>query len=292
MLGNTYPNASIRGGAATTPPVQGRTLQIGGGFSASSFDHESFEGLMDPLVMVDHFTMTEPTFGAHPHAGMSAVSILFEDSTGFFHNRDSLGNDIDLGPGDLYWLKAGGGAVHDEKPRPGSRTHALQVFVNLPGRRKQDAPAALHVPAVEMPALRGDGFRVRVLLGASNGVEGASSPALPFTGLDVHLERGGEFVHEMRADADAWLLAVDGDAEVAVEGSTTRLRQGLAMAVRSGRSATALAMRTEAGAHLALLEGAPIRESFIQEGPFVMANSQELRAVVAAHAAGELGSID
>ena len=166
-------------GVVLSEPTHAQPLQIGDGFEALSFKHEQFHGLMDPLVMVDHFTMTEPTFGAHPHAGMSAVSVLFEDSEGRFHNRDSLGNDVDLLPGDLYWLKAGRGAVHDEAPLSGARTHALQIFVNLPARMKHDAPDALHVPGATMPVIEGDGRRVRVVLGETQGVLGASSPALP-----------------------------------------------------------------------------------------------------------------
>ena len=133
--------------------VPGKPISIGNGFRALSFNHLQYDGDMDPLLMVDHFIMSEPTFGPHAHAGMSAVSILFEDSVGVFNNKDSLGNDINLKPGDLYWLKAASGAVHDEKPTPGSRTHALQVFVNLPARMKYDAPDSLHVPATSMPCL-------------------------------------------------------------------------------------------------------------------------------------------
>jgi len=105
--------------------VTGTCFSIGNGFEAQSLKHEQFDGLMDPLVMIDHYTMTTPTFGAHPHAGMSSVSILFEDSEGVFNNRDSLGNNIDLLPGDAYWLMAGRGAIHDEKPTRGSHTHGL-----------------------------------------------------------------------------------------------------------------------------------------------------------------------
>lgn len=292
MLHAPRPDESLHHGVITTEPVLGRRLQIGAGFSALGFGHESFHGLMDPLVMVDHFTMREPTFGPHPHAGMSAVSILFEDSEGRFSNRDSLGNDVDLMPGDLYWLKAGRGAVHDEKPRPGSRIHALQVFVNLPSRSKQQAPEALHVEASDMPVLRADGFAVRIVLGRSNGVQGARSPALPMTILDARLSPGGRFVHEMPADTDAWLLAVGGDAQIAVAGSTIALREGFAVAVRSGPTTLPLAMTSAGGAHLAMLQGHPIRERFVQQGPFVMSNTAELAAVAAAHAAGRLGSID
>src|SRR6056297_2162689 len=136
-------------------PIVGKPHRIGAGFEALTFKHDRFEGLMDPLVMIDHYTMSRPTFGAHPHAGMSALSVLFEDSQGLFNNRDSLGNNIDLQPGDAYWLKAGSGAVHDEKPTEGSRTHGLQVFINLPQRHKFDAPASLHVSSDEIPVITG-----------------------------------------------------------------------------------------------------------------------------------------
>src|SRR6056297_1572193 len=76
----------------------GRPLTIGDGFQAQSYQHADFRGLMDPLIMVDHFVMTQPTFGTHAHAGLSAVTVMFEDSEGAFRNRDSLGNDLDLGP--------------------------------------------------------------------------------------------------------------------------------------------------------------------------------------------------
>lgn len=283
---------TLAGRVVSTAPLQGRPLRIGTGFTARSFHHSAFDGLMDPLVMVDHFTMTAPTFGPHPHAGMSAVSVLFEDSTGRFHNRDSLGNTLDLAPGDLYWLKAGRGAVHDEAPLAGARTHALQIFVNLPAAAKRDAPDALHVPAARMPELRGPGHRVRVVLGESNGVVGVASPALPLTILDAMLEPAGRFAHTLPADTDAWVHAVRGGVVLTVDGAATPLDEGEAVALRSGDAPTTLALHSEAGAQAVVLQGAPIREPIVQRGPFVMNTPAELDAVVAAHEAGALGSLD
>ncbi|MEM9596504.1 MAG: pirin-like C-terminal cupin domain-containing protein [Acidobacteriota bacterium] len=274
-----------------TDPVRGRQIDIGAGFSAMSFDHKQFDGLMDPLVIVDHFTMSEPTFGPHPHAGMSAVSVLFEDSRGLFHNRDSLGHDIDLEPGDLYWLKAGRGAVHDEGPRPGAQTHAFQVFVNLPAAAKRDAPDSLHIRAEDMPELRGGGYRVRVVLGGSNGVSGFASPASPLTILDAHLEAGGGFTHRLPSGHHAWIHAVRGGGQVIVGDAVVSLARGDAVAVGGHVKAAALELRSEEGAELVLLQGQPLREPIAQRGPFVMNTTEELAAVAAAHAAGELGSI-
>ena len=273
-------------------PTRAKPLHIGAGFEALSFKHEQFHGLMDPLVMVDHFTMTAPTFGAHPHAGMSAVSVLFEDSEGRFRSRDSLGNDLGLLPGDLYWLRAGRGAVHDEAPEPGARTHALQIFVNLPARMKHDAPDTLHVPAAAMPVIEGDGHRVRVALGETQGVIGASSPALPLTILDVQLQAGRGYTHDMPASHGAWLHVVHGDASVRIEGRTTQLAEHEAMALRAGSASAALEIRSHEGGQVVLLQGSPVDERFVQRGPFVMSTDDELSAVAADYAAGRLGSID
>lgn len=277
--------------AAASPRVaiqQGEAMKNGAGFTALSFLHRQAGGLMDPLLMVDHFTMTAPTFGPHAHAGLSAVSVLFEDSEGGFRNRDSLGNDVTLAPGDLYWLKAGRGAVHDEAPVPGARTHALQVFVNLPAAQKLDAPEALHVPAARMPVIEGPGHRVRVMTGRSGDAVGAAAPAGGVTILDIALAAGGGFAHRLAPGDAAWLHAIEGAAEVEIDGVRRRLDGAAALSVHGART---IGLRSESGGRTALLAGPPLREPFVQRGPFAMRDAAQLDAVIAAHAAGKLGAI-
>ena len=277
---------------ATLKQVRGKPFSIGSGFDALSFTHPMYAGAMDPLIMVDHFTMTAPTFGPHAHAGLSAVSILFEDSEGVFNNKDSLGNDIDLQPGDLYWLKAGRGAVHDEKPRTGARTHALQVFVNLPARMKYDAPDSLHVKASEIPVLVGEGYSARLVLGESNGTKGTKSPALPITILDVKLEEGASFAHQVPAGQSAWVLAVDGAFGVRNGDAEASLKPGVSVSIRAQDQVQDLITTGSTEAHFVILQADPLREPFVQRGPFAMTTEAEVDAMFAAHAAGELGSID
>lgn len=275
--------------AATTRLQQGEKMVRGDGFKALSFIHRQLDGLMDPLIMVDHFTMTAPTFGPHAHAGISAVSVLFEDSAGGFRNRDSLGNDIELAPGDLYWLTAARGAVHDEAPTPGSRTHALQVFVNLPAARKLAASAARHVAATEMPVIAGPGHRVRVMTGESNGVVGAAPPAQPFTILDIALRAGGGYTHRPNPGDAVWLHPIHGGIEVELDGARHRLAGDAALAAHG---AGEIRLLSDEGGQAVLLSGAPLREPFVQKGPFAMSDADQLAAVIAAHEAGELGAVD
>ncbi|MCL1036187.1 pirin family protein [Shewanella submarina] len=262
------------------------------GFKALGFREKQFSGLMDPLVMVDHFTMDRPTFGAHPHAGMSAVTVMFEDSEGLFHNQDSLGNELDLLPGDLYWLKAGQGAVHDEAPRPGSKTHALQVFVNLPATLKQSAPEALHVSAATMPILAAQDYRVRLVLGSSNGVEGVQAPAGGVTILDGTLSNKGKFRHTAKASQGVWVHAIDGTLSVNVQGESLTIPAGKSAAFRNDQQDLPLIFEGEGPVHFVMLSGDAIQEPFVQQGPFVMSNEREIVAVQQAYQDGLLGSID
>lgn len=275
--------------AAITAVQHGEKMSRGKGFKALSFIHRQLDGLMDPLIMVDHFTMTAPTFAPHAHAGLSAVSVLFEDSTGSFRNRDTLGNDIELSPGDLYWLKAARGAVHDEAPTPGSHTHALQIFVNLPAAQKLDPPASRHVAATQMPVIEGPGHRVRVMTGQSNGVIGATPPALPLTILDISLQAGGNFTHRADRQDAAWLHLIRGEVEVVIDGTRHRLSGDMALATHG---AGEIRLQSGDGGQAVLLGGTPLREPFVQKGPFAMRDADQLEAVIAAHAAGELGTID
>ncbi len=268
---------------------EGHPLTIGDGFQAQSYQHADFGGLMDPLIMVDHFTMTQPTFGTHAHAGLSAVTVMFEDSEGAFHNRDSLGNDLDLAPGDLYWFKAARGALHNEATRPGARTHALQVFVNLSGEHRHDAPAAFHVAAGDIPRLAGERATARVVLGDGGGIKGAIAPDNPLMLLDIDIKAGGTFTHTGDKDHHAWLLAINGTARVTWNTGSADLQPGKAIAFAD---ATDISFSSEEGAHVVLLRGQPLRQAFVQRGPYAMGNAAELDAVEADYRSGRLGSID
>ncbi|SMF16995.1 hypothetical protein SAMN02745866_01107 [Alteromonadaceae bacterium Bs31] len=294
VASNTTKNSTTPAGFS--PAKYGKVLEIGSGFTAMAFKEKDFSGGMDPLVMVDHYKMTMPTFGAHPHAGLSAVSVLFEDSEGKFHNRDTLGNDFDLMPGDLYWLKAGAGVVHDESPRTGSKIHGLQVFVNLPSIYKTSEPESLHVEAHRVPVYEGNGSRVRILLGSSKGISGQQSPALPMTILDGSTDSNGGFMHTLNGGENAWIYAVKGEITLTVSGREVHLSSGQSVAYSPLNKRTEQALQVsnsnDKSAHFVLFAAKPVGETFVQKGPFVMSSEAEIERIEADFAAGKLGHLD
>jgi len=239
-------------------PVRAIPQTIGNGFTASHFSEQMFNGRMDPLLMVDHFVMTAPTFDPHLHSGISAVTAMFEDSQGEFLNRDTLGHNIALNPGDLYWLAAASGAVHEEKPADGARTHALQIFVDLPTRLKREPARAFHVEAKDVPIIEGPGYRVRVVLGSSGGVVGAQGSPEEMTLLDAFLESHGTFSHPLPAGRQAWIYAVSGEVTLNVAGERCTLDAGKATTVAVGPEAV-IAFDSTDDSHFVLLAGHPIR---------------------------------
>ncbi|GAB5379652.1 MAG: pirin family protein [Aliiglaciecola sp.] len=275
--------------------INGNTFKIGDGFDALAFREKDFLGAMDPLVMVDHYKMTKPTFGAHPHAGLSAVSVLFEDSEGAFHNRDSLGNDFDLMPGDLYWLNAGAGVIHDESPRPGAHIHGLQVFVNLPATLKKSAPTALHVKSQSMPVYEHEGTRVRIVLGESNGLKGQRSPASPMTILDGKIAPQSTFPHQLNDRESVWVYVIQGQLQLNVQDEKTNLSSGQSIAISQlidgPNSAIQLTNNSSKQSHFALFASQPINETFVQKGPFVMSSHEEIIQIEADFVSGKLGSL-
>jgi redox-sensitive bicupin YhaK (pirin superfamily) len=240
--------------------------------------------------MADDFVMTAPTFDPHLHAGISAVTAMFEDSVGDFLNRDTLGRNIALKAGDLYWLAAASGAAHEEKPAEGARAHALQIFVNLPSRLKKEPARALYVRAEDVPVVEGQGHRVRVLLGRSGETVGADGTPEEMTMFDGFLEKGGHFSHQLPEGRQSWIYAVSGELTVCCQGAERRLTEGTATTIEAGAE-TEIVLQSAERSHFVLMAARPIREAFVKDGPLVMSTQADVRRALANYADGKFGHI-
>lgn len=290
--------SSASTGAATvvsvSSPVAARETRHGAGFSARQFRREDFGGLMDPLIMVDDYTMTEPTFGSHPHAGIAAISVLFEETEGLFYNHDSLDNHLALRAGDLYWLNAGSGAMHDESPNPAAaaRIRGLQMFLKLPVSASQSPPSARHIPAAQIPAVVSPGVRVRVVAGESNAVAGFHNTVAPATILDGKLDGGGGFTHKLHANTTAWLYVIEGELAVSVGASSRTLHSGKAIALNTPEESGALVLEGVRNSHFVLVSAGLSHETFVNHGPFALENCQQIKQAQAGAQAGLMGRVE
>lgn len=247
---------------------------------------------LDPFLNLDDFTMTEPTFPPHPHAGFSAVTYMFEDSEGAFVNRDSLGDRSRIEPGAFHWTQAARGMMHEEIPeRPGERCHGLQMFVNLRESDKLAPPRSFHVGAADVPEVRTDsGARVRVLAGTFAGVASPLSELLTaVTFLDVFLPDGAVFELPAAAGDTAFAFAIQGKGHVGSAGGPALGAHSAVGFANDGDLVRLIGGQEPLEVLVGL--GAPIREPVVFGGPFAMTNRESLRRAEERYRRGEMGTL-
>jgi redox-sensitive bicupin YhaK (pirin superfamily) len=231
---------------------------------------------LDPFFLFDNFGSENPDdyiagFPMHPHRGIETVTYMLDGSV---THRDSLGNHGTIHAGDVQWMTAGSGILHEEMPHAGPRRlDGFQVWVNLPRKLKMTTPRYQDVPAAGVPALTlPGGARVRVIAGSVDGVEGAVREI--FAGpsyLDVALPAGAEFEHPITRGHTGLLYVFRGHVEVA--GKTVPsprlaiLGDGDVVRVRAGAG----------DARFLVLSAQPLEEPAVRYGPFVMNTEDEIR---------------
>ncbi|MBN9433699.1 MAG: pirin family protein [Bosea sp.] len=267
--------------------VQARRHSSGGIFSVNAIDLARMDGLAAPLVLLDNFRVSGQPFGPHPHAGFSAITYVFEDSPGALRSRDSLGNDLEIGPGGIVWLQAGRGAQHQEVPAvPGTELHGAQIYVNLSARNKLADPKTMHLLPGEVPEWRNEaGDRIRVLVGGFGNVRSPIAPVEPYSILEAFLV--GSVAYPLAEGDNSVVYVLGGELDLAIDGAVHRLTTETAIAL-SGVGEAELRAAT-GGAHALLLSGPALDEPVVAEGPFIMTDAEGIRSARQRYQSGEMG---
>lgn len=146
----------------------------------------------DPILMLDSFDSTNPDdytagFPMHPHRGIETISYVYR---GQMTHKDSLGNEDTIGDGEVQWMTAGSGIMHEEKLPASERMLGVQLWLNLPAKDKMVPPAYHSIKNDEIQEIPVEGGKVRLLAGEYEGNKGYESKYLPLNYYDVHLEPG------------------------------------------------------------------------------------------------------
>lgn len=271
--------------------AQLQRMNIGKGFRAFALRGGGAEDAMDPFLGVDHAQMSEPTFATHPHAGFSAVSYLFLDAETGINNRDSLGTRNLIRPGGLHWTAAGRGVVHDEVPAlTGKTVHMLQIFINLPAAKQQDAPFALSLEPQDVPLVHLPGASIRVPLGSYADARSPLRPPTEVTLLDIALAEGAELAVPVAAGLGAFILPVAGTVEIDGQHFDAQEPQLPLFPVQSVASSITLRAR-QGAAQVVLFSGKPLRQPVHWQGPMAMASADALNASISAYRRGAFGTV-
>ncbi len=270
---------------------------VGDGFPVRTlFSYPEHGALLSPFLLLDYGGPTEfePTderrgVGAHPHRGFETVTIVYD---GEVEHRDSSGGGGRIGPGDVQWMTAAAGVVHEEfhgraYAAKGGPFEMVQLWVNLPAASKMDPPRYQaiergRIPEVALPGGRG---AARVIAGELAGARGPARTCTPIDVWDLRLDAGGSVELPARDGHTTALVVLRG--VVRVDGE--RLGDAeVGVFARDGRSFRA---EVEAETTALLLGGAPIDEPIVGRGPFVMNTFDEIRQAFDDFANGRLGGL-
>jgi redox-sensitive bicupin YhaK (pirin superfamily) len=251
---------------------------------------------MDPFLGIDSYVMPQPFFPPHPHAGMSAVTLMLPEADGGFTNRDSLGDQSEIRPGDLHWTQAGRGMMHEEIPsQPGKAARGMQVFVNLASKDKQSEPKAFHIKHESMPTVGlNDKASLRVVVGQYadqlSPISKESQWHTKVNMLDVSIQENTQATIQVDASHNVFFvmrsgsLVVDGQTFFATE------QQGFAVFFEPNQSAVELASGNQALRGV-LFSGKPIKESIVSKGPFNGNTQEDISAYIRRFQNGEMGNL-
>ncbi len=274
-----------------SPVITAQRAVQGGNFSVARIDMGVLRDFISPIVGLDHFWMSGQTFAPHPHAGFSAISYLFEDSTGGMRNRDSLGNDFVAEPGELIWTQAGRGVIHDELPAENGQTvHGIQLFVNLSQKNKNLAPEVFQLKNSGIPVFADERNNyVRVITGDYRSVSSLLTLAEPFNLLDAHLE--SEIDLELRQGWNTLFYVLSGTLELVFDGRpAVTLKDDQVVGISAAETAT-IKLSANESTHVLILSGASLDEPVVAYGPFVMCSQLDINTAIERFHAGEMGKL-
>ncbi len=226
--------------------------------------------------------------GSHPHRGFETVTIVY---SGKVAHKDSAGNSGIIGPGDVQWMTAASGILHEEFheqefTRTGGVLHSVQLWVNLPAKDKMAAPRYQTLLNQDIPVVKLDdqGSILRVIAGEFDQVKGSALTWSPVSLFDVTLQAQGKLKLDLPAEHNVVLLVISG--QVKLNNQQSARQQELIVFEHDG---SLVKIEAESESQLLVLSGEPIREPVASYGPFVMNTKAELLQAIDDFQSGRFG---
>jgi redox-sensitive bicupin YhaK (pirin superfamily) len=255
--------------------VEGAGVRLKRSIGTATLDY------LDPFLLLDHFDSKNPQdyqagFPLHPHRGIETVTYIL---SGAVKHKDSLGNSGSIGAGDVQWMTAGRGILHEEMPqvRP-EGVSGFQLWVNLAAKEKMTAPRYQDISANEIPEIeRVDGTRIRVITGTLDGVSGpVSGISVAPTYLDVSIPAGVIFTHPVEHGHSAFTYVFDGAVNVRAAKNDVDVIVHSPKLLVWGEGDAVKITAGDTLARFLFVSGAPLNEPIERYGPFVMNTRAEI----------------
>ena len=268
---------------------------VGDGFPVRSlFSYHAQGAAVSPFLLLDYagphvFSPADQPrgVGQHPHRGFETVTIVYD---GEVSHKDSAGNGGTIGPGDVQWMTAGGGIIHEEFhsaafTKTGGPFRMVQLWVNLPAKDKMVAGGYQGIVSDQIPVAEFDGGKARIIAGQFGEAKGPARTFTPVNVWDVRLKADADVTLDLPEGHNALIVVLTGHVTV---GGT---HAGEAEVIQLSAEGAGIDVHADGDAMILVLTGAPIDEPIAGYGPFVMNTETEIRQAIDDFNSGRFGGI-
>jgi quercetin 2,3-dioxygenase len=271
---------------------------VGDGFPVRTlFSYQSMGEELSPFLMLDYASPTRfppattaKGVGPHPHRGFETVTIVYE---GELAHKDSTGNSGAIGPGDVQWMTAGAGILHEEMHSAkftgqGGMLSMAQLWVNLPAAQKMTPPGYQAIEAEQIPIiqLENDQGTARLIAGEHAGLSGPAKTRTAMQVWDLRIKQGAVISLPAPNHWTAALAILQGQVK------TDKGLAGDASLITYSQAGTGIELSASQDTHALFLSGEPIREPIVGYGPFVMNTKAEIAQAIDDFNGGQFGRLE
>jgi redox-sensitive bicupin YhaK (pirin superfamily) len=250
---------------------------------------------VDPFLLLHHYKYDVGPYSPglslspHPHRGFEPVTFIFK---GEQLHRDSLGNEGILNAGDVQWMTAGSGIVHDEGPSKEfvGTMEGIQLWVNLPKKHKMTTPKYQDVKAETMPIvpIENNKGSIKIVAGELNGNKGAASTFTEINAFIVNIEENGKTTIPIPQHHELLVYLLEGETRI---NDAQTLKEGKLQILTFEKDGEAISLEANKNSTLLILSGEPIEEEVTSWGPYVMNSHTEIMEAMRDYQAGKMGHL-
>lgn len=228
----------------------------------------------DPFLLLMEDKFEKGAFDVHPHRGIETLTFIIDGTIN--HYDSATGGGGTLKKGDLQFMTAGRGVVHNESPAEGERVHLLQLWVNLPSKNKMAKPRYQNMHAKDMPTRQEDGALIRVYSGSSGDVLSNTLNYAPITFVEMEVDNGSSIIQDLPGSYNGYIYVLEGSGVFGE--NKVEAKKGQAMWLDSADEAKISSITVSANEklRLVLFAGEPLKEPVVARGPFVMNTEEEI----------------
>ena len=244
----------------------------------------------DPFLLLMEDKFEKGAFDVHPHRGIETLTFIIDGR--FQHYDNATGAEGILEKGDLQFMTAGRGVLHNESPLDGEKVHLLQLWVNLPRKYKMVKPRYQNMHAKDMPVREENGALIRVYSGSSGDIVSNTLNYAPVTFVEIVLEKGSSAIQDLPGTYNGYIYVLEGSGTFGENKVEAKKGQAMWLGSADEEIRSGIHVSANENLRLVLFAGEPIKEPVVAYGPFVMNTEEEIRQAYQDYREGKFETLE